>query len=150
MEKTYNFRLEDYDRKVADELRGEYRDVRNGIVVVDPTFDFECYKNYIDLLNLKKDKWRNNGYLDLGMMPIAMAPSFMQQYIADMMLMLMAKHKVPCHVMPPVSLLGDKCNLPQDDIWVFKEDLAKAFGMNKDRLTLSKFIEEVCNDIIRV
>ena len=140
MEKTYNFRIENYDYKKVPGCEGEYKDIRNGIVCVAPTFDIECYLNYIEFLNLHRDKWKSFGYLDLGMMPLAMAPSFMQTQIKTPLTEAMRRAKIPVYSMPPVSVMYERSTMPESDIWVFKEDVAKAFGMDKNKVTLERLI----------
>jgi hypothetical protein len=140
---TYNFRTEDYDYLVRPETRGVFRDERNGILVQNPTLDIECYINYIDYLNFNRYRWLNYGYLDLGMMPVAMAPSFMQQAIMEEMLKLMEHYKIQCYAMSPVSVLYKKCPIQTEDLWVFKEDVARVFGFKEDKVTLPMLLREV-------
>lgn len=117
-----------------------YEDTRNDIMCKTDKLDLQLYVNYIQLLNGLRTgsagvNWVQNGYLDLGMMPLAMAPSFMQSAVSNAMANVAKKLGVSIYFMPPVSLLKDKCNIASNDIWVFKEDVANALGKN---------VEEVC------
>lgn len=140
MIRTYNFKLEPQDFENVYAVKGEYRDLRNGFICVDPTVDIECYLNYISLLNLNRDKWRSYGYLDLGMMPLVMGPSFMHEHLRNGLVSIMTKYGIPCYDMPPVSNMYASCKLPYDDVWMFKSDVAKVTGISEDKLTLERLI----------
>lgn len=140
MIKTYNFKIEPYDYSVPDGCVGEFRDYRNGFICVNPTPDLECYINYIELLNLHRDKWKSVGYLDLGMMPIAMLPSFLPNSIKEALVNIMNTYNIPCYNMPPVSVMNSVCKLPEDDIWVFKSDVSAVTGIPENQLTLERFL----------
>ena len=143
MLQTYNFKLENYDYKKVPGYEGEFKDIRNGIVCVAPTFDLECYLNYIQLLNLHRDKWKSFGYLDLGMMPLVMAPSFMQTMIKPVLLEAMRELKVDCWLLPPVSVMYESSRMPEEDIWVFKKDVARALNMDEDKVTLERLLRRI-------
>lgn len=143
MLQTYNFKLENYDYKKVPGYEGEFKDIRNGIVCVAPTFDLECYLNYIQLLNLHRDKWKSFGYLDLGMMPLVMAPSFMQTMIKPVLLEAMRELKVDCWPLPPVSVMYESSRMPEEDIWVFKKDVARALNMDEDKVTLERLLRRI-------
>lgn len=121
-------------------------DSRNGIWCYEPTNDMTTYINYIELLNGIRNGvggvggWKSFGYLDLGMMPLAMAPSFLQQTIFDGMAKIANQFNLPVYMLPPVTLLQDKCKLPQSDIWVFKSDVAKLFGKNESEVCFMNFL----------
>lgn len=139
--KTYNFVvMEGEHRDTEEQKKRTFRDTRNGIICIEPTMDMECYMNYIDLLNLHRDKWVNYGYLDLGMMPLAMAPSFMQGAIREGMATIANGLNVPIYYMPAVSLLFERCSVGEDDIWVFKSDIARVMNIPETQVTLNKFL----------
>lgn len=140
MIKTYNFKIEEYDYET--QYKGEQLDRRNGIICINPTADLECYLNYIEFLNLNRDKWKTYGYLDLGMMPLVSEPSFMQGVLANVLVKVAKIYGIPCYMMPSVSLFFDSCKLAEDDIWVFKSDVAKCTKIPEDKLTLERFIKE--------
>lgn len=130
--KTWNFKEEEYDYKCPDKCVGQFTDYRNGIVCINPTCDLECYLNYIELLNANRDKWKNVGYLDLGMVPILMAPSFMQSHLLNVVTDIANSYKLPIYWLPPVSLMQDGCRLQTQDIWAFREDIARVAGYSSD------------------
>ena len=135
---TYNFKSEAPAVQPSEYYKGIYRDIRNGINCEDPTGDLQCYLNYIEYLNLHRDKWCNYGYLDLGMIPVAMGPGFMQDKIVQIVVKALSKHDVPHYVMPPVSFMHEVCRMGVDDIWVFREDINKVFG--KDKVTMEEIV----------
>lgn len=146
--KTWNFKLEDYDYKFPEKCEGEFIDYRNGITCINPTCDLECYLNYIELLNSKRDEWKNYGYLDLGMVPILMAPSFMQAALLDSVNKLANAYKLPIYWMPPVTLLQDKCRIQTQDIWAFRSDIARIAGYkSEDEVSTAKLIRWVINKV---
>lgn len=118
------------------------RDDRNGIYCYMEGDDYlQLYENYIELLNRHRKEWKNVGYLDLGMMPLVMAPSFMQESIVDYFCELTRTLNIPVYSMPPVSLLFEKCRITTNDIWVFKEDIKKVMGLAEDRaVSFSEFM----------
>lgn len=136
---VYNFKINNYDYKAPAGLEGQYKDLRNGFMCVNPTFDLECYLNYIELLNIMISDWRSFGYLDLGMMPVIMGPSFMQEALRMRLLPVLSEHNVPVYSMPPVSLMYEACNLPLEDVWIFREDAAKLVG-GSNKITANSFI----------
>ena len=142
---TYNFRGEDYDRNIKDGYEGKFVDKRNGIVCVGPTMDLECYYNYIVYLNAHRQEWKTYGYLDLGMIPIAMAPVInnFHNEITTAMLRFMRKLKVECYSMPSVSLMYEHSVLKENDLWVFREDLARIMGWDERQVSLERLLREV-------
>lgn len=139
---TYNFKSEPYDYECKESLKNlEILDRRNGILCRGPSCNFECYLNYIDLLNLNQNKWTNYGYLDLGMMPLAMAPDFMQPVIRDLMLQMCRVLGIPSYLMPPVSLLYNIVRVKEEDVWAFKDDVARVMRLSPQKVTLERFIK---------
>jgi len=129
---------------------GEYhvRDTRNGIICYRPGKDpVQSYMNYIDLLNLHRSEWKSTGYLDLGMMPLVMGPSFLQDILVDAICDFASKLKLQVYTMPPVSMMFAKCNVTTPDIWVFKKDIAKIMGLDENaRVSFSKFMRWCLNE----
>lgn len=144
MLKTFNFRTEDYlapnDPRITV---GEYTDLRNGIVCVNPTCDIECYINYLQYLNTKIQDWRSYGYLDLGMMPFVMGPSFLQLALRNYLTVKASDLNITLYQMQPVSQLYSACKLPHSDIWVFREDAARIIGMSPDKIKAEDFVKWV-------
>jgi len=135
---TYNFLPASEERAKKADVK--YRDQRNGITCANPSLDIECYINYIDLLNLHRDKWVNYGYLDLGMMPLAMAPSFMQGVVSQAMSTVANKLGIPIYSMPAVSLFFERCSVGENDIWVFKKDIAQVMKTDESKVSLGGFL----------
>lgn len=142
---TYNFLPEPSGSKVVQGYEGTYVDKRNGIICHQPSMDLDCYYNYIVYLNQNRDKWRSYGYLDLGMMPVAMAPAIndFPEIIYKSMLIIMRKLKVDCFQMPAVSLFYERPSLKNRDLWVFREDLARAMKVPDGKITLEGFLKKV-------
>ena len=95
-------------------------DTRNGIICIDPTYDLECIANYYDFLTSVNGDWISAGYLDLGLVPIFMQPSFMpdmENYLQD----INSKLGAQCYVLRPVSFMRSSY-LGPNDIWVKRED----------------------------
>ena len=92
-----------------------YRDERNGIYCYRLGNDYlRTYINYIELLNLHRNDWKNVGYLDLGMMPLVMAPSFMQELLTDSLCKFANRLNIPVYSMPPVSVMFGRCKMLGD------------------------------------
>lgn len=143
---TYNFRLERYVYTCPPDCKGIFRDARNGVQCEDPTLDMECYYNYLYYLNSQRGLWKNFGYLDVGMMPVAMGPSFMQSGLITVIPQVMDKVGIKCYRMKPVSLLFDKCNLPIEDLWVFREDVGKYMGT--EAVTVERFLRRCFDEVV--
>lgn len=131
----YNFREDPYFYEMAiPELGGEHFDERNGIICVDPSFNFECYINYIELLNSLRHKWVNFGYLDMGMVPLWYAPSFMHKGYLDEVVKLADNFNIRYYVMPSTSVLK-RSYKDTEDLWVFRKDAAEL--LNKEPNSIS-------------
>ena len=141
MQKTYNFKLEKDPNEInLKYVPGEFRDERNGIICINPTVDIPCYINYLELLNGCISEWKSFGYLDLGMMPVSMGPSFMQNTLNEVLLKLASNLDLTCYQMPAVSQLYSTCKLAGSDVWVFREDAARVMGVSSDKLQAVDFI----------
>ena len=138
MYKTYNFREEDYE--YSEKLTGEYQDLRNGIICKNPSLDFECYFNYLEFLNKKRDNWRSFGYFDIGMMPVVMAPSFMQEVYLDIYASILSKLNLKTYRMKPVTLIYEARKLPFEDVWVFRKEAAELMGKDSGRVSAIEFL----------
>lgn len=141
MFQTYNFRQENYDYSYPVQAAGSFRESRNGVICTNPSLDLECYINYLDLLDNHKDIWKNNGYLHLGMMPVVMAPSFMQRKFTELICAKLNELGARYYSMPPISLFYEVCKLDEPDIWMFREDAAKLIG--RTNVTAVDFLREV-------
>jgi hypothetical protein len=92
-----------------------------------------------------KDKWKSFGYLDMGMMPLAMGPSFLQKELVDVWLKIAQDVNLRVHLMPPTSMFYADCRLPVKDVWAFKEDVARCFGFNPTSLSVADLLRKVLN-----
>ena len=132
-------------------------DHRNHIYYVAPTMDYQMYYNYLNYLNECSNQWMNCGYLDMGMVPYLMWPSFMD---SSSYLESMKRAAVQAGVdiirVPSVSLLNKSYISNGTDYWIFKEDLyrlakdmesknsALNFGFtNPDEVSTSAFVKEL-------
>ncbi|MBQ2885879.1 MAG: hypothetical protein IJE43_19310 [Alphaproteobacteria bacterium] len=138
---TFNFRTTDYTYDYPQEAKGRFIDARNGIACTNPSLDLECYLNYLQLLNDLKDSWKSVGYLHLGMMPVVMAPSFMQRPCTNIICSKLDALDIKYYSLPAVSLLYENCKMSDRDIWVFREDAAKLF--NVPNITASDFLRRL-------
>ena len=133
-------------------------DRRNDIYCMDPTMDYEMYYNYLVYLNSSYNEWRTYGYLDMGMVPYMMWPSFMDSSnVLEYMRGVARKVGITLIQVPGVSFLKDSYVANGTDYWVFREDLLKLskalestqptlvnFGFdNEADVSTSKFVEEL-------
>lgn len=120
---TNNFRVENLCVKPSEDDK-VLEDKRTGIKCVNPTMDIECYLNYIELLNSLNDRWVSSGYLDWGMCPIWLPPSFLaMEGITAMQFQAYNKLGINVCSLPPVSFIREVCHLTEPDLWAFREDL---------------------------
>lgn len=142
---TYNFK-----EKEDLYLPGRYvhesmlKDKRNGISCMRPTLDIECYINYINLLNSVRNKWQSYGYLDYGMLPWFMPPSFM--LVPEIKLQFLSAAQrlgVRCYEMPAVSLLYNNTIIAEKDLWVFRKDVADALGLDYKKVTTEEIFRRL-------
>lgn len=117
------------------------RDVRNNIVCIAPTMDLVCYYNYLVLLNSEYSNWKNYGYLDAGLVPYLMAPSFMQEILVANMGPLIDGKKVDKYALKPVSFLCNGYVGGSKDIWIKKTDLAEIMGCPVEQASMTRFLE---------
>ena len=133
-------------------------DRRNNIYCMDPTMDYEMYYNYLMYLNSSYTEWRTYGYLDMGMVPYMMWPSFMDSSIVlEHMRGIARKIGITLIPVPGVSFLKDSYITNGTDYWVFREDLLKLaraleaarpnfvnFGFKSEAdVCTSRFVEEL-------
>lgn len=137
---TYNFRKEPYRYAYPKECERTFRDLRNGIDCINPSADLECYFNYLQLLNAHTDQWRSVGYLDKGMMPLVMGPSFMHEGLMNLVMGQISNLEIQPYRLKPVTLLYEDRKLPFEDIWVFREDAAKLMGISNGKVTAEQFL----------
>ena len=166
---TNNFiRQRDYypsDDKEFNEWKNEMKskgipvgyDHRNNIYCINPTMDYQMYYNYLTYLNQCSNQWLHSGYLDMGMVPYLMWPSFMDSssYL-DSMKRAASQTGINIIKVPSVALLKQSYVSNGTDYWVFKEDLYKLakdmekknsdlhFGFtSEDDVSTSNFVKEL-------
>ena len=95
-------------------------DRRNEIVCVNPTYDYLCLANYYDFLNSISDQWVTAGYLDLGLVPLFMNPSFMGS-LEDQVEEIRNAFGISIYSLRPCSFMKSG-HIGPNDIWVKRED----------------------------
>ena len=65
-------------------------DIKSRVYCANPTMDFNCYYNYMVLLNQTYDYWKNYGLFDQGYKPLIYMPSFWKSQTVPDTLMQMA------------------------------------------------------------
>ena len=140
---TYNFKTQPYAYETP--YKGEYRDLRSGFVCKDPTGDLQCYINYIDLLNEERQNWNNYAYLDFGLMPLVMLPTFLMHnsQIEDALVKMVRNLNVTCYSLPASSVMYKSVNLPKNDIWVEKAEIARVLNCDVHEASLSRLLRRV-------
>lgn len=143
-----------YSENDAGRLLNQYKqdspqkieyDKRNGIWCLSPTYDLHCYLNYIKYLNLHYSEWKAYGYLDLGLVPILICPSFMADEMNEQVGTLAKSWTCPVYSMKSTSFLQSGYNGMTNDVWVRREDLAQMLGVPLKQATTSKFLEAALN-----
>lgn len=140
--KTINFQPIAKGTKLPDDMRVAV-DFRNGIYCANPTLDIDCYINYIDYLNMSQEDWVSYGYLDLGMVPLVMLPSFFPQDVKDILSTAAQQVGIKVFPMPPVSHLKGSYKGTTSDVWVFREDLAEVLGCSYMDATLTNWLKQI-------
>ena len=139
MIRTNNFIAIDRDVSIERNTPMSYDD-RNGIQCYNPTYDWDCYLNYVRLINERRDKWVNTGLVDLGMMPVLYAPSFMNDAIVDEMYRVVNNSGLKIFSTSAVPLLELSTRSQVRDLWAFKEDVARITGIPEKKVSLESFI----------
>ena len=120
----------------ADEgIRNIAYDNKNGIYCANPTFDYECYYNYMTLLNQLNDRWVNYARFDQGYKPLVYLPSFWANpKITEDMLTLASCAGVSLEKVKGTGLLkpftgGPGCS----EYWVKNVDLSRIMEYAKQK-----------------
>lgn len=101
-------------------------DIKSRVYCANPTMDFNCYYNYMVLLNQTYDYWKNYGLFDQGYKPLIYMPSFWKSQVVPNTLMQMATIAgVNLERGPNVSLMGVNRTAGYSDYWVYKDQLVK-------------------------
>ena len=141
---TYNFREENYSYVIPPSMsRVTYHDRRHSIDCYEPSCNLECYLNYLDYLNRHMDRWVNYGYLDMGMVPLGFAPTFLQGVWNEYVSTYLVKNGIPYEMMPAISLFSNKYKSRAHDIWAFKSDIAKALDMKESDITAASVLYKI-------
>lgn len=130
---------DDLLRRCRENGRPYVFDRRNGIYCIEPTLDAKCYLNYLDYLNANYKDWRSFGYFDLGMIPLFIAPSFMQESLMNELEVIVSAWKIPIYTMRACSFLGTSY-FGVKDSWVMRSDFEAATGVPADKASMSMFL----------
>jgi hypothetical protein len=101
-------------------------DIKSRVYCANPTMDFNCYYNYMVLLNQTYDYWKNYGLFDQGFKPLIYMPSFWRsQAVPDTLMQMATIAGVNLERGPSVSLMGVNRTAGYSDYWVYKDQLTK-------------------------
>lgn len=127
-------------------------DYRNGvycIMPVEPTESFEgefvlqLYTNYINYLNECSSEWVSSGYLDMGLIPISIAPSFIGTKVDEILLPIVKGWDCKIYWLPATSFLNYNYGSRSKDIWIKKEDFARILNVPMEQARLSTFLNAI-------
>lgn len=118
-------------------------DTRNGIYCIEPSNDMQCYKNYIEYLNENISEWKNFEYLDMGLVPLIYAPSFLQDIFSEQADQLSKIVQCPVFSLRPISLLQNGCVGLAKDVWIKKSDLARVLNVDESQARLTTLLDRV-------
>ena len=145
---TYNFKLEKEAIPAGVEyISSKLLDRRNNIEVVNLVPGIQSYINYLDLLMYLRGDWCSYGYLDLGMIPIIMAPSFMQEPITKLLLPVIKQSGLNIHSMPATSFLRKDTLTGTYEFWAFREDVGKFLGCSPDSVRTRMVLEKLTGEV---
>lgn len=141
---THNFSL-DLDKYRSHEhmIYRTLKDKRNNLTTTNVIPGTQCYINYLSLLVSLRDKWVSTGYLDLGMIPIIMGPSFMHEPLTKTLLPIIESKGLLIHPMPSVSFLIQDSMRGFTDYWAFRDDVADFLGTTPDKVTTKETLEKL-------
>lgn len=143
---TYNFCLDSEKyKKHPDMIYSTLKDKRNGISTTNIIPGLQCYINYLELLVQLRDKWISTGYLDLGMIPIIMGPSFMHEVLVTTILPIVQSQKIKIYAMPGTSFMLYDSMKGTTEYWAFREDLAEFLGCPAEKVTTKAVISKLMN-----
>lgn len=146
----YNFKSEDYNYYCDEAFNKVFTDKRNGFEVKRPTMDMRCYLNYLQLLNSMRNKWVNFGYMDIGLIPLLIAPSFMQHTYLPNVISVCSNNNIPYIILPAVSFMRSRCEKVSDDLWIKRRFVMDYCGCSTMySASTIQFIEEVFKDVIQ-
>lgn len=142
----YNFSLDKNKyTNHPDMIYTELTDTRNGISTTNLIPGIQCYINYIELLLSFRDKWVSTGYLDLGMIPIIVGPSFMHEVLVNTILPVIQSNNLKIYALPATSFILYDTMKGTTDYWAFRSDVAKFLDCPEDRVTTRQVISKLMN-----
>lgn len=116
---------------------GKLLDRRNNIVSSYNTLDFKCYNNYLTLLLENRDKWKNYGYLDLGLIPVIMGPSWLHDRLVEALLPIAGKMKLELIELPGASFASNKNYSTVKDYWCKRVVASEFLGVDYTKVRTS-------------
>ena len=141
---TYNFSLDEQKYKTDEKMiYATLKDKRNGISTTNIIPGLQCYMNYLDLLLMLRDKWISTGYLDLGMIPIIVGPSFMHEALVSSILPIIQMNKLKVYAMPGTSFMLRDTMKSSTDYWAFRDDVAQFLGCDASKVTTRAVLEKI-------
>lgn len=122
----YNFTADGLKyANVEGKIETELKDTRNGFRTIDLVPGIESYLNYLDLLMKYRNRWVNVGYLDLGMIPIIMGPSFLHKSLVEIYTNKLTEAGLKLIPVPAVSFMYQTPTLKNiTDYWAFRDDVS--------------------------
>jgi hypothetical protein len=146
---TYNFSLnEEKYKKHPQMIYSTLKDKRNGISTSHLIPGMQCYINYMDLLVLLRDKWISTGYLDLGMIPVIVGPSFMHEVLTTALLPSIKSQGLKVVPMPGSSFMLHNSMIGTTDYWAFRTDAADFLGCSPERVTTKAIISKLIGVVL--
>lgn len=139
---TNNFELIAGD--VTDMGQVTSKDKRNNILSKNTDYmTLQFYINYLTTLQIKQAQWESYGYFDLGMVPLAMGPSAVHNLLRMFVIDLCRDMNLKYYDMYPAILLtgGYRAQDMEQDIWVFREDIANVVGTTELNFSVIEFFE---------
>lgn len=115
-------------------LVDEYYDKRTGITCSCIRPDFELYHRYVQLLMNYRNEWNTASFLDYGLIPLIMAPSFMQNFYADLYSKRIAASGINIIKLPAISFFTGKEIYDIEDYWVSREESSRFTCIPADKV----------------
>lgn len=136
------------EAQLDETLKGRYYDSRLNIYCINPGCDLICLENYYDLINryIREPNGReiNYGYLDLGLVPIVLLPSFLCNTPMEGVLLYGASYvELPVLALPTVSFITKDCKMSGQDYWAKREDVERTLGIPADKIQLKNVVKEL-------
>lgn len=141
---TYNFSLDaEKYKKHENMIYSTIKDKRNGISTTNLIPGMQAYINYLELLIMLRDKWISTAYLDLGMIPIIVGPSFMHEVLVNNLLPIIQSHNLKVYGMPGSSFMLNDTMKGTTEYWAFREDVANYLNCSPDKVNTKAVISKL-------